>query len=372
MNRPFPEVAATAAVLRQQRHAERPTAAQRTAESVRPLLTELITHRTNAKLRELRVSRERGAVWFHEVWHAIRSSGEEIHSCFETAVRSNIIVAVRDEDLRADMEEYAWRDVRGTIPPLVVPSIEAPSSSSWEMEIPLADETRVWDAYGGIPALARKQMTAALATCVEALVRDGHLGYVLYRDGERAAYSYVLRQVRVPGVSTSERVDCIADDPSAPTGRRKTYARTRRWEGEVVRVAEEHVHHLRGVHEGPLQAFRGAVPRRVEVLRSILPEWFTPALRVMHGIIIQEEVYERDEGTMRILSERIVHMWKDSPAVQCGDLVLTGWSSDDLAGEQSRWSDLGKKVLVAAGLIAASLFVPPAFRWIIRAFRGGL
>jgi hypothetical protein len=244
------------------------------------------------------------------------------HSIFVSGARGNL-------RLRTDREAKEWAAVQR-----LLPSFQSASDS-----------------------------TRAVAEFVAELVRLGFLGFVQSHEGTRAVYCYPLRRVALTiNKQTPESTRKVREDASAPFGQRVEYRTGSRVEGRSEHTLEEHVHHLENVTETPLTAFVKPVPERVAALIRSVPEWLRPSLRVIEGDIVQEEVHRRGSYETKWETE-VAQTWKASPAIALGDLVLVGWSQDDLAADRAEAPSSNAEV--GGGLLgplaigtAVSLFVP--------------
>lgn len=311
------------------RREEQVTAAERVAEGLLPLLTKMVAEFT--------------------VGHSIRAAESMLARTFRQAVGHNVVLTEPGGASSAVYSVPRWHDCRR----------------------PPAEYVPLPDPLDPDHQKAKAQVAAAVASYAGELLRSGELGFVVYRgEAGTAAYTYCLRRVylapgTVPGTpvkqeGSSLRWDVVADDPDAPEGERRIYGDLEVIDGQCRIVKEQHVHHLRRVRERELIHFRDSKPLRVTRLLATLPQLVLPHLRVIEGTIVQEEEYGLDEDTGRIVATRIAKTWKDSPAVTLGDLVLTGWSSDDLAEERpSRLRRVGRVVLSAIGLFGLALVLAP-------------
>lgn len=271
-----------AEAVRDLREREQPLAARKVAESVRPLL------------RDLR--------------HGSRGfSQRDVIDMLQAAVRHGVVVETRRAELRRCLEKKIGAELVAALP-----VYRGPAYSACEAEV-----------------------VDALAAYIEELVGKGFLGYVIYRgEGGVAAYSYRLHRVTPSwwtcGWITAQTL--LAWDPDAPFGQRKTYADIARVWGRALRVNEEHVHHLQRMSEVPLghrDSHLVPAPSHVGRFRSGLLGWAYRYLHLMSGTIVEEEIHVCDERR-ELLRSTILRTLKDSPAIVFGDVVLAGWSSDDL------------------------------------------
>lgn len=244
------------------------------------------------------------------------------HSIFVSGAGGNIL-------LRADREAKEWAALQRLLPS---------SHPSWDS-------------------------LQAVTEFVAELVRLGFLGFVQSQKGSRAVYCYPLRRVVLTiDKQTPESTRKVSEDASAPFGQRVEYRTGSRVEGRSEHTLEEHVHHLENVTETPLTAFVKPVPERVAALIRSVPEWVRPSLRVIEGDIVLEEVHRRESYETQWQTE-VAQTWKASPAIALGDLVLVGWSQDDLAADRAETPSSNAEV--GGGLLgplaigtAVSLFVP--------------
>lgn len=231
-------------------------------------------------------------------------------------------------------------------------------------------------ASPGRPRLAAepRELAESLVAHIEGLIRGGELGYVLYRGARGAwGYSYVLHLVKVSVRRFTDlgRDREISFDKAAPLGKRRTYAGEVELQGEASLLREEHVHHLRGAKAAALSKWKGRAPWRVGELLKVVPDWIRPHLQLIEGKIIEEEIHttELRTGTVMLTKRRV---WKDSPALVLGDLVLAGWSSDDLAADPpetmkaDKWTT-GRRVI---GFVGTALGMLGLGYLLLRAFRG--
>lgn len=236
-----------------------------------------------------------------------RWAGENVTEFLNQCIRQSIVVDAAGSETRACLQKETFRQLQ--------PVYQGPV------------------LVGEDPVRHREAVADALAQHVEQLVLGGFLGTVVYQEGTTGAYSYVLRRVIVPWWATARevgRVDSV--DRMAPHGERATYRLIAKMRGTVRHVTEVHVHHLRDLAQTTYQEFTGPVPIRVVELQREASTWlrmFDRHLRVLTGTIVEEEIHLRDERTQELRS-KVVKTWKDSPAIVLGDLVLAGWSSDDL------------------------------------------
>lgn len=327
------------------RQEEQVTAAARVVEGLKPLLTEMIRQRVD-QLRHVNGGAE---------CDLLRYTEEACAVSFRLAVQHNVTVSLSGRKPIVLRHPPEWPGRSGTVAPYEsVPNLA-----------------------GGDSGAASEWLASALAAYAGQLVRSGDLGIVVYRgDDGTAAYTYSLRRMQISADAAVEDggSKVIAEDPGAPDKERKTYAKLEHIAGEARIIKAEHVHHLRGATEVPLPDFRGQKPLRVETLLTALPPWVLPHLHVLEGTIVQEEEYGLDEETGRIVVTRVVKTWKMSPAITLGDLVLTGWSSDDLTVDEQpyRSSGTGKKLLVAGVVAVLLLLAPGPLRLVARLFRGGI
>lgn len=282
-------VGVEADLLREERRGERATAARAAAESLRPVFTALHP--------------DRSIPWTFGWDFRARVAIEFL----QEAARRAVVVESRRRSLRESLEAQVG---------VVL------SASMRERCGPSATENG--------PAIVD-----ALVRYVESLVAEGFLGFVVYRGaGATGAYAYPLRRVTPRWWSWGRLWETVMvrEDPQAPEGQRVTYQKIARAWGKAEFVTEAHVHHLREMSEAPLNDFRGwtAAPRRVRLLCREIPGVVGPFLRVITGKIIEEEVHVRDERT-QWLTSTVIKTWKDSPAIVMGDVVLAGWSSDEVS-----------------------------------------
>jgi hypothetical protein len=286
-------------------------------------------------------------------WSTLYTTASEIVSVFHVAVEQSIVVFSPYDDFREALVDRKCAEFCARHRPFRAP--KRPESAGTDP---------AWYAH------ALRGMAEAVSRYVEKLVADGWLGFVLYRSDTAAAYSYMLRRLTVRRDTLRSFSKRLPEDSSAPVGKRVTYQDWQRYEEDVTHVTEEHVHHLRNVSDVPFTTYRDAMmPRRVRELRERIPEWLRGHLRVMAGTIVQEEIYGRDERTERSERCELLREYKASPAVRLGNLVLVGWSSDDLKAEDPSRQGFWKKALLAAGVAGLALAVPAFGKFLARFFR---
>lgn len=278
---------------------------------------------------------------------------QELLECFRKAVFASVEVSRVEEKAGSPLAPYndaTWAEAAAWLRP--------PEEPHWANFAP------------DVPILSPAALDS-LAGHAGALVAGRHLGYVIYQvAGGTAAYSYILRRVTIPPRAGRGRPSSplVASRPAAPLGERNLYGSPEKFSGKMRIVREEHVHHLRDAREVSLETYQRPFPARVELLLYQLPEWIRPSLRVIEGTIVQEEVYGLDEETQEVVLTRVTETWKASPALVLGDLVLTGWSSDDLGtsknGKVSVARDVLKWAAIGAATVAVTALLPPALRWL--------
>lgn len=341
--------------LRLLRQRERPTAAQRTAERLQPILERLLERRVADCLSVAQVDGGERIAQPPTPWSCLCDAATGVAAIFHTAVEQSVTVVSPYPDVRALLLGKKLQELRANLPPFHLPSRPAPGDTS----------------VAGVRDV--RSMVEAVSRYAETLIKDGWLGCVLYQDETAAGYSYILRRLTVAGDVRIRKITvAVGVDRSAPRGEQVTGEEWEYFWANVAHTAEEHVHHLSTVSDLPLATYRGAVPKRVHVLHERIPKWVLPHLRVMEGTSFPEEVYVRDEKTEVVVHEKFIREYKYDPAVRLGDVVLAGWSSDELKAEQGSGWGVGKKLLIAAGVIGLSLTVPPLGRFLSRFLRPGI
>lgn len=294
----------------------------RVRESLAPVLRTILEQELIRRMGEERR-------WSHEqVVSVAKRTGAEVVELLGAAVGANTIVDGTDE---AGRRALAAREnaVRKSLLPLFVspatPAADGHDTSYTPLTLRLSLKS------GAVVARFLDDLAGALAAYGADLVDRGFLGFVIYAEGDIAAYSYVLRRICDVSVTNSQDLGrgIIAEDMSAPHGQRITYEeREQRW-GSATYRTEKHVHHLQNARAEALRTFAGAMPERAWTLMRVFPEWLSSHLQVLQGTIVQEEVYEQDQKTDTWALPVVRRVYTLSPAICLGSLVLTGWSSSD-------------------------------------------
>lgn len=214
---------------------------------------------------------------------------------------------------------------------------------------------------------AREAAVRSLVDDATQLVECGLLGRRIYdrtAAANHGAYSYILRHVTESLEVSSTPWKETGYDPKAPLGSRRTMQRAKKRHAWERNLTEQHVHHLENISLSPFATYTKSLPSWAQPLRKIVPTWVKPDVQVIEGKIVREEVSILDNYT-REWESTVVEQEKLSPAIVLGDLVLAGWSDQDLQGGISPWMVWGGIAIL--GLLGAALFIPGAGPIVARA-----
>lgn len=251
------------------------------------------------------------------------------------AVLANIIISASSDTRRQEIEEAE----RALIKEKLLPTF-SPYTLLHDADVPMCitpAQLREQTAY----TQARDAVVDGLVTDVTQFLENGLLGRVI-RDPDapanHGAYSFVLRRVQETVHTSSTPWKETVHDANAPLGERRTFTfeRTTDRHHRERHLTEEHVHYLENQSLSPFETYTKKLPPWAQQLRKTIPDWVAPELQVVEGTIVREETsilndYSREWATT------IVEVWKMSPAIVLGDLVLTGWSDEDLDSGIPRW-----------------------------------
>jgi hypothetical protein len=282
--------------------------------------------------------------------------GVELAQLMRDAVLANIIVTAGSRARCAELLA-AKRDA---VEQKLLPEFTAPPAGRWNIpgSMTLA-ELREHQDY----AAARDRMVEGLVVLTEQFVACGLLGRRIYDSAapsSHGAYSFILRHVEEQE-SRQSSFRQTARDPQAPFGQRRTWEHSVHSRHRQVHSTVERVHFLEGMSLLSFENYAKKLPLWARRLKTTIPEWMKPELQVVEGTIVREEISVLDEYT-RAWETKTVTVSKSSPAIVLADLVLAGWSNEDLDVEFSwSWAALGGVGLVGLlGLVCAVALIPGA------------
>lgn len=270
------------------------------------------------------------------------------------AVLANIIIAASSDARRQEIEKAKRALIKGKLLPAFSPCVLLHDVAVPTCITPA--QLREQTAY----TQARDAVVDGLVTDATQFLENGLLGRVI-RDPDapanHGAYSFVLRRVQETVQTSSTPWKETVHDANAPWGERRTCERTtdrHHWERHLT---EEHVHYLENQSLSPFETYTKKLPSWAQQLRKTIPAWVAPELQVVEGTIIREETSILDDYS-REWQTTSVEVQKMSPAIVLGDLVLTGWSDEDLDSGIPHWVLLGAIGIGTLGLL--TLLIPGA------------
>lgn len=309
------------------RRLEREAAPQQVARTLRRELKRIFLRR----IVELLAVHDGRSQAFGEAAYA---SFQDVQAIFENAVRFSVQPNLGTAEIRAIAAEKEWERWQKSLPPegwcdgvgqaIVIGALLAPRPEEQFLSV------RPARRFGH----AASFMAREVAKRVERLLDSCLLGYILYRDGTAGGYSYVLRRVLIQEGSFHGTEHSTTLDESKPWGERHSYTLRERTTLNATCVTEEHAHHLKDMSEVPCADFCEPMPRRLTEFLGTIPPWLRAHLRVMRGTIIEEHLDARHPETLIWEKVRVLRDEKWSPALFLGDVVLRGWSEDDITAER--------------------------------------
>lgn len=105
---------------------------------------------------------------------------------------------------------------------------------------------------------------------------------------------------------------------------------------EEKRTLVRRIQHLVEATEYKVGESKVTVPReQIDFLRTI-PQWLSPAIRIVEGMLIRETMVEQDLGVQKLTETEDRVQWHNDPAITLGPFVLSAWGEAEIRREEQR------------------------------------
>ncbi len=105
---------------------------------------------------------------------------------------------------------------------------------------------------------------------------------------------------------------------------------------EEKRTLVRRIQHLVEATEYKVGESKVTVPReQLDFLRTI-PQWLSPAIRIVEGMLIRETMVEQDLGVQKLTETEDRVQWHNDPAITLGPFVLSAWGEAEIRREEQR------------------------------------
>lgn len=227
--------------------------------------------------------------------------------------------------------------------------VESTSFNIPQPESIIRADVLAWDIHE-MTELLRESIDSNITSFVDgffkalnALVDQNAAGLANWTSPTTLQYSYYHHIVEQ--FASENRTDTESTDRGhTVTEYRKTIV-----PGRDTYLLAMHEHHVFNAHETTVEKSSVVVPLVVQSYLDGVPDWLLPIHRIIGGTIANKEVREKEywtESWEETIAEEVIVFGPD-PALAIGDVVLTGWDTDDIQRELDRREDVAATNLVA-------------------------
>ena len=176
----------------------------------------------------------------------------------------------------------------------------------------------------------KKQFVTEMLEMLVQLVGLEAIGLVEWFASDKCTYSSYVRKCKFSNFNQ--------------TMSRTLYEEQGRWKRhdkrekavEEKRTLVRRIQHLVEAAEYKVGESKVTVPReQLDFLRTI-PQWLSPAIRIVEGMLIRETMAEQDLGVQKLTETEDRVQWHNDPAITLGPFVLSAWGEAEIRREEQR------------------------------------
>lgn len=180
----------------------------------------------------------------------------------------------------------------------------------------------------------KRQFVSEMLDMLIQLVGLEAIGLVEWFANDKCTYSSYVRECAF----TKTHQATLSSQVTIEEGRWK-----RREKVEIAREGKRtlvrRTQHLVEAKECKVGESKVTVPREQLEFLTTIPQWLSPSIRIVEGMLIRETVVAEDLGVQKFTSTEDRVQWHNDPAITLGPFVLSAWGEAEILREEQRQAD---------------------------------